>query len=357
MDKKSAAGTAGDTDGSDVAASASSANAGGSQPTTSSSDPSKKPPPSSTLRPSLVRNQLSQPPPAVPPPPSQPPPPPGQMAAQQPPDSLSLAQLRRFVAEFPHPEPLAYDFVYEDFGPPEEEIDEWFVYQSWQEVRLRSAQMNFDWQWQQDFGDSIGWDNATRHQRAKFLQDALQAFSAPDAQDRSKAIGRVVYAVLGRWKDTAGGTTAAEGRDAKAKSAVTDSHLAAMKDAIRLLAEIDGLKTVWDSLQQVFEQFWSVIARRPPVFFIYTRLTWRHFRGDDLQLQPNILLEAQINLMNLMTIMYMTLQVLLSYPAEMSHIRPKLRMCTPLRPGCQTMTSAADCVERRPRAPSPDSRT
>ncbi|KLU88321.1 required for hyphal anastomosis [Magnaporthiopsis poae ATCC 64411] len=307
-DKKSAAGTASDIDGSDVAASASSAGASGSQSTTSYSDPSKKPlPSSSTLRPSLVRNQLSQPPPAVPPPPSQPPPPPGQMAAQQPPDSLSLAQLRRFVAEFPHPEPLAYDFVYEDFGPPEEEIDEWFVYQSWQEVRLRSAQMNFDWQWQQDFGDSIGWDIATRHQRSQFLQDALQAFSAPDAQDRSKAIGRVVYAVLGRWKDTAGGTTAAEGRDAKAKSAVTDSHLAAMKDAIRLLVDIDGLKTVWDSLQQVFEQFW----------------------GDDLQLQPNILLEAQLNLMNLMTIMYMTLQVLLSYPAEMSHIRPKLLELNP----------------------------
>ncbi|KAI6351306.1 hypothetical protein MCOR25_010014 [Pyricularia grisea] len=255
-------------------------------------------PAASPSRPILVRNQPS---PAAPQAPIQTPSAPGQMASQQPPDSLSLAQLRRYVAEFPHAEPLAYEFVYEDFAPVEEEVDEWFVYQYWQWVRLSHIQNAFEEQWGLDFAGQR-WEDVGSDGQTKFLREALEAFSDIDQGLRTSAINRVAYIALGRWADTAGGATAAEGRGPEFKSAATDSQLAAMKDGCRLIADADGLGIVWAELRRAFEVFWS----------------------DDPQYQPDLLQQAQDDLMNLMTIIYMTLQHCLSYPTEMSTAREKL---------------------------------
>lgn len=209
-------------------------------------------PAASPSRPILVRNQPS---PAAPQAPIQTPSAPGQMASQQPPDSLSLAQLRRYVAEFPHAEPLAYEFVYEDFAPVEEEVDEWFVYQYWQWVRLSHIQNAFEEQWGLDFAGQR-WEDVGSDGQTKFLREALEAFSDIDQGLRTSAINRVAYIALGRWADTAGGATAAEGRGPEFKSAATDSQLAAMKDGCRLIADADGLGIVWAELRRAFEVFW-----------------------------------------------------------------------------------------------------
>lgn len=225
----------------------------------------EQPNPPQPLRPLLVRNSSSQPlPPAVPPPPSQPPPPPMGNAPVPPSDSLSLAQLRRIVADFPKADPVAYDFTYEDMGPLEEEIDEWFVYQPSQWARLDAAQVAFDTQWEQDFGAAKQWFDVSGHARAKFVQNALHGLSSNEAKDRLGSLGCLVYIVLGRWRQTAGGGSTAAPKDKKARSASTEEHLAAMKDGVFLFGEHE-VTVLWDALRKAFHPFWYVHWVHQPV--------------------------------------------------------------------------------------------
>ncbi|KAK6833936.1 hypothetical protein PG987_008630 [Apiospora arundinis] len=164
------------------------------------------------IRPGLPpRNSMPPNPPTQP----APAPPSGNQQQQQPPDSLSLAQLRRIVSEFPRSDTVVYDFAYSDTGPHAEELDEWFVYQFWQWVRLNAAHKSFEWHWDQQ--DSAGdgaegnnhnsyatWDHASDGTRAAFVTKALDQVGSADDGLRTAAIGRLVYIVLGRWCDTAG---------------------------------------------------------------------------------------------------------------------------------------------------------
>lgn len=214
-----------------------------------------QPNPPQPIRPLLVRNASQPPPPAVPPPPSQPPPPPAGNAPPPPSDSLSLAQLRRIVAEFPKADPVAYDFAYEDMGPIEEEIDEWFVYQVSQWVRLDAAQQAFKLQWEQDFGADQAWDEASEEVRTKFVTDAIVGLSSDKANDRLACLNRLVYIVLGRWTEVAGGGPTAAPKDRKARSASTEAQLAAMKDGTALVGKC-GIVVLWDFLRKAFDPFW-----------------------------------------------------------------------------------------------------
>lgn len=216
----------------------------------------EQPNPPQPGRPLLVRNSSSQPlPPAVPPPPSQPPPPPIGNAPPPPSDSLSLAQLRRIVADFPKADPVAYDFTYEDMGPFEEEIDEWFVYQASQWARLDAAQQAFDLQWEQTFGADKMWFDVSEEARAKFVSDALAGLSSAEAKDRRRCLGRLVYVVLGRWTQTAGGGSIAAPKDKNARSASTGAQLAAIKDGVWCVGS-GGVVVIWDALRKAFDPFW-----------------------------------------------------------------------------------------------------
>lgn len=217
----------------------------------------EQPNPPQPLRPLLVRNASQPPPPAVPPPPSQPPPPPAGNAPPPPSDSLSLAQLRRIVAEFPKADPVAYDFTYEDMGPIEEEIDEWFVYQASQWLRLDAAQKAFEMQWDQDFGVDQSWHKVGEEARTKFVAGALAGLSSDKSKDRLACLDRLVYIVLGRWVETAGGGSTAAPKDRKARSASTEAQLAAMKDGASLVGK-SGVEITWEALQKAVEPFWYV---------------------------------------------------------------------------------------------------
>ena len=222
-----------------------------------STDQPTQPTPEPPSRPFLQRN-AQPPPPAVPPPPNEPPPVPGNVAQGQPPDSLSLAQLRRIVAEFPRSEAVAYDFVYEDFGPVEEEIDEWFVYQFWQWVRLNATQRAFDWQWERDFGTKT-WDEVGLGAQKGFIETSLSAISSSDVKDRMNAISRITYFILGRWGNTAGSSSVAISKNSKARSAATPSQLEAIKASVLLVADLGGIQIVWSSLRRAFERSWYVL--------------------------------------------------------------------------------------------------
>lgn len=221
-----------------------------------SSDQSSRSGPDLPARPLLQRNAQGQAPPAVPPPPNQPPPVPANLAAgQQPPDSLSLAQLKRIVADFPRSEAVAYDFSYEDFGPVEEEIDEWFVYQFWQWVRLNATQRAFDWQWERDFGNRT-WEEAGLDAQKSFVRTTLNAVSSPDSKERAAAVSRLTYIVLGRWGSTAcvSGSTAPKGKTVR--STATLSQLDAIKNGVQLIGDLGGIETIWPALRKAFEPFW-----------------------------------------------------------------------------------------------------
>ncbi|KAI1103564.1 N1221-domain-containing protein [Jackrogersella minutella] len=244
-------------------------------------------------RPQLQRNQIQ----------SNPPTQPSLSTSNQPPDSLSLAQLRRIVSEFPRTEAAAYDFEYTDTGPHDEEIDEWFVYQFWQWIRLNSAQRAFEWQWEHDIAarqDEITWDEADDQVRTNFIQQALDGVKATDVVTRAAAIGRLTYLILGRWADTAGSPP---GDKANIRSAAVPAQLAAMKSAVKLIAEWDGLPVLWAALRSAYETLWVDEPLRP---------------------QGGSLAEAQDELMNLMTIMYMCIQETLVDQDDMKVVREKL---------------------------------
>ncbi|KAI1391038.1 N1221-domain-containing protein [Hypoxylon trugodes] len=254
---------------------------------TTAAPPSRQP-----VRPPLQRNQIQPNPPAQP-----------LASTNQPPDSLSLAQLRRIVSEFPRTEAAAYDFEYSDTGPHEEEIDEWFVYQDWQWLRLNSAQKAFEWQWEHDIAarqDEITWDEADDDDRNNFILQALDGVKASDAATRAAAIGRLTYLVLGRWADTAGSPP---GDKSKLRSVAVPAQLAAMKSGVKLISEWDGIPIIWIALRSAYEILWVDEPLRP---------------------QGSSLAEAQDELMNLMTIMFMCIQETLNDQDGMGIVRDKL---------------------------------
>ncbi|KAG5928816.1 hypothetical protein E4U53_002582 [Claviceps sorghi] len=206
-------------------------------------------------------------------------------------DSLSLLQLRRMVAEVGRAEPVAYDFVYADMGPHAEEIDEWFVYQFWQWVRLNAAQKAFEWHWNQESDGQVSWDEADHDTRARFVGAAIAGVQSNDAALKSASIGKLVYLVLGRWGDTA----MAGASDADGRSIASASQLQAIKAGVECLTLLEGFPVVWEALRSCFELHWS---------------------GDiHQQASPQ---EAQDELMNLMTIMYIAIQQTLNDPLDMS---------------------------------------
>lgn len=203
----------------------------------------------------------------------------GPQGPQGPQDSLSLAQLRRIVAEFPRAEPIAYDYVYTDMAPLDEEVDEWFMYNFWQFVRLNAATRAFYSAWGrlfpsfEDFegdggggvGDNAGvsgWDDDADgggpQRRVMFVKRVLEGVQSGDRIARAEAVGALVYLVLGRWTETVkgAGILGSDVLEGKARSAATGQQLAAMREGVRLVAECGGLEVVWDLLRAGFELFW-----------------------------------------------------------------------------------------------------
>lgn len=185
---------------------------------------------------------------------------------QAPQDSLSLAQLRRIVAEFPRTEPIAYDYVYTDMGPVEEEADEWFLYNFWQWVRLNAADRAFHGAWgrlvQQQHGEADQWEGMDAAAREAFVKTLLGALSSQDKAVKVEAVGALVYLVLGRWTESLRGAsvTVPSGRAAgKMRSAATKVQLLAMREGVKVLAQCGGLPAVWAALKDSFEFFWYVV--------------------------------------------------------------------------------------------------
>ncbi|KAI0977151.1 hypothetical protein F4678DRAFT_4264 [Xylaria arbuscula] len=261
-------------------------------------------PPSNPLpvRPAPQRNQFP------PNPPSQPPPaaPNTQLA-----DSLSLAQLRRIVSEFPRAEAAAYDFEYADTASHAEEIDEWFSYQFWQFVRLVNAQRAYESQWEHDLAakeEEVVWDEAAEDIRTAFIRQALSEIASDDTAVSTAATGKLVYLALGRWVDTAGLAT---GNTPKLRTLATPRQLAAIKTSVEAIAGLGGIPVVWLALRNVLD---IVLSEDLPK-------SLHHNKQEILD-----------GLVNLMTIMYMFMQVVLGDPEGLESVRDQLISLQPSLP-------------------------
>ncbi|KAK4148626.1 hypothetical protein C8A00DRAFT_38801, partial [Chaetomidium leptoderma] len=221
-----------------------------------------------------------------------PPPPPPQ-------DSLSLAQLRRIVADLPRAEPVAYAYDYADTSPLEEEVDEWFMYNFWQ-WRVVVVVVVVPCGGHDDGEEEEEGEEAGGRKRV-FVTRVLEGVGSEDRIGRAEAVGALVYLVLGRWTETVkgAGVLGSAVLEGKARSAATGLQLEAMKEGVRLLAECGGIEVVWDALRAGFELFWS----------------------DELP--PNVQMAAE-ELIHLMTIMYMAIQEALDDPVGMAEVRQRL---------------------------------
>ncbi|KAI1262476.1 hypothetical protein F5Y18DRAFT_430024 [Xylariaceae sp. FL1019] len=253
-------------------------------------------------RPLLQRDQLP------PNPPSQPPP---AAPTHQSTDSLSLAQIRRIVSEFPKAETAAYDFEYKDAASHPEELDEWFTYQSSQFVRLNNAQRAYESQWEHDLAakeEEVPWDEASQHVKDAFIQQALGGIRSPDGAIRATSSGKLVYLVLGRWAETAGSHS---GETSKLRSLATTTQLAAIKSGVKSIAALGGISIVWQALRLAFD---AAFDDYPPKSTAHSKQ------------------EAQDNLHNLMTLMYMFMQVTLGDAEGMGSVRGDLVSLSPPLP-------------------------
>ncbi|KAI1438879.1 hypothetical protein GGR50DRAFT_638231 [Xylaria sp. CBS 124048] len=229
----------------------------------------------------------------------------------QPTDSLSLAQLKRLVSELPREESPVYDFQYADSASHPEEIDEWFPYQSWQFVRLVNAQRAYESQWEHDLAakeHEVTWDAASEDVKSTFINQALDELESEDPALATSATGKLVYLVLGRWADTAGLPVR---NVSKPRTLATPKQLAAMKIGVKDIAKLGGIPVVWRALGSAFNFSLSEDLPKPPAY--------------NKQ-------EMQDGLVNLMTIMYMFIQVTVGDPEGMETVRDQLFSLQPHLP-------------------------
>lgn len=205
----------------------------------------------SSTRPQLQRNQPQ------PPPPHQPPPPPSPQQIGNAADSLSLMQLKRIVTEFPRVEPTVYAFSYCDTASYEEEIDEWFSYNSAEFQRLRRARDSFERRWKKLGNKS--WNEAERSKKKAFVQKEVNGLQATDLKRRCKSLQTILHTTLGVWHESAGdvgnvGKYVAD--DTKPRTVATKAQVEAIKDGILLVTECGGVAAVYEVLRKALDRLW-----------------------------------------------------------------------------------------------------
>ena len=153
------------------------------------------------------------------PPPHPPPAPPAQLAEtndvpQEPPDSLTLADLKRIRATFPNNQAPQkqqlldyshiYDFSYRDAQSLPVELEEWFSYSEEEELRLRRCRTMFNTEWRSsEVGSSTDWMDATDDVRKEFVRREIEGLGITRGRSVSSLM-ILVYIALGVWEETAG---------------------------------------------------------------------------------------------------------------------------------------------------------
>ncbi|PHH49595.1 Factor arrest protein 11 [Ceratocystis fimbriata CBS 114723] len=238
----------------------------------------------------------------------------GPIPTEGPQDSLSLGQLKRIVAGFQRPEKMScYDYTYNDFGSFAEEISEWFVDGAWSWNSLDNARRSYYWQWEDatqyissliaendpavhdiDIAHLATWEDATTRLKDGVVRGALDVIKDGDISQRSPAIGSLTYIALGRWEDTAH-------KPAKSGSITpaTEMQLEEMVAGISIMTKLGGLPIIWDTLLKMLHSVWDVA-------------------NNVATMSEGELSDLSSDMMHLMTILYVAMQVSLSYHADVA---------------------------------------
>jgi hypothetical protein len=225
------------------------------------------------------------------PPPQQPPPaPPVQTNSdmneysQDPPDSLTLADLKRIRNSFPAAvEPQrqqvvelrdVYDFDYRDAQSLPCELEEWFSYSEEEEKRLYQCKAVFDQEWRASEHGKQDWLNVTEDARRAFTKRWIQVLNDPSQeQDVANALMILTYLGLGVWEETAGRNEGCALEDLFNDSGFGGSRLeeygrsslqiqwiVAMVDTLHAC---DGLSNIYDTLRRICEDDFANSAVEP----------------------------------------------------------------------------------------------
>lgn len=178
--------------------------------------PLQQPPPPPQQIPVSVRPALQRES-SAPPPPQPPPAPPAADSSDfpsEPPDSLTLADLKRIRSTFPNAQAppkqqllesgqRVYDFAYGDAQSLPVEVEEWFGYGEVEKGRLRGCRGAFEESW----GGRGEWAEVEEGLRREFVRgwvDVLENAEEKGEEEVSQALMALVYVGLGVWGETAG---------------------------------------------------------------------------------------------------------------------------------------------------------
>ncbi|KAK4580492.1 Factor arrest protein 11 [Recurvomyces mirabilis] len=236
-------------------------------------------PPSTTTRPAAPSRPVLKRETSAPPPQQSPPAPPTQYLespdfSSDPPDSLTLADLKRIRSTFPNIQPppkqeildhdQVYDFKYQDAQSFPVELEEWFTYSTEEELRLRKCKVIFNQVWRADeVGGGFDWTEVGDEVRRSFLEREMESLRVTRGMSTTSLM-IMVYLALGCWEETAGrqaeveleglfpGGDAGGGRldDYKA----SEVQLQWIVKMVKLMHECGGLKVVYECLQTFFDQ-------------------------------------------------------------------------------------------------------
>ncbi|CAK3854399.1 Striatin-interacting 1 [Lecanosticta acicola] len=223
--------------------------------------------------------------------PSQPPPaPPAQPAEtnefpQDPPDSLTLADLKRIRNSFPNAQApgkqqllgneKVYDFEYQDAQSFPVELEEWFSYSEEEESKLRRCKAVFNDEWRSTEEGKFDWLDVTEDARRAFVKKWIGVLKVkPTEQEVTKALTILTYVGLGIWEQTAGRREGCALEDLFPDCKLGGSRLEEygssslqvqwMVAMVDTLHACDGLGTIYDTLRRVFDNDFANSAPELP---------------------------------------------------------------------------------------------
>ncbi|MCJ1401425.1 Factor arrest protein 11 [Xylographa trunciseda] len=224
-------------------------------------------PPKPPARPILRRDGSG-----APPPPKQPPPPapPSQEDTPLMADSLSLAELKNMVKDFPKSEAAAYAYEYEDTRTFPEELEEWFQYTVEDNDFLKRSKIaftetitNFDWKGRPTPPTGVmgrfRWLGLPTELREIFIDHQLQDLSTFSSLVVTKKLECISYIAVGvpaetTWiEDDPSPDEEANYAPPNDKYRRTVGQLCYIRKAADMLCRTGAIRTLWDVMRFICE--------------------------------------------------------------------------------------------------------
>ena len=225
-----------------------------------------------------------------------------------------MGQLKRLVADLPQRnEPTLYAYTYSDTASFEEEIDEWFSYGSAEARRLDRGKIQFGTRWKSFTQKS--WKEEAWERKKEFVKREVEGLEGRKGeQARRKSVSRLMHIVLGVWDETAGNGKPLslvtdhdeherEG-EPQVRSQATKSHLESMKDGVKLITEVGGVRRIYDAMRTILDG-----ARDDE---------YREAR------EAQAIIPDEID--NIMTVMYVVVEVARCYPEQFTATKDAIGM-------------------------------